>query len=232
MALKKPIRGIFFDLGWTLFYPPSGNWRFSEFARRYFPREIEARPEFQAAQRAGTEYLDSHHLMSSVEEEYDCFLHYFTLLARAVPDRGITEEDVKKIAEERTSLDHGHSRLFPDTLKTLEALKGKYRLGIISDTWPSIVPMLEHFDLLRYFDCATYSYTLGVYKPHPDMYRDALEKMGLPPEETVFVDDSATNLRGAEKMGIQPVLIQAKPDPDEPGDMEHISKISDLLKLL
>lgn len=233
MALKKPIRGIFFDLGWTLFYPPSGSWNLSEFARRYFPREIEARPEFQAAQRAGTEYLDSHHLMSSVEEEYDCFLHYFTLLAQAVPDRGITGEDVKKITEERTSLDHDHSRLFPDTLKTLEALKGKYRLGIISDTWPSIVPVLERFGILPYFDAITYSFQLGCFKPNPRMFQDALSKIGLPAQECVFIDDVARNLEGAAKVGIQPVQIRVKPDADPcPQGMASIGKISGILELL
>lgn len=230
-ALRKPIRGIFFDLGWTLLTPTSGNWMFSEFARRYFPREIEARPEFQAAHKAGIEYLDRNHLMSSIDEEYQCFLHYYTLLAQAMPDLGLTEEDLQKITEEKTfNLDN--YRLFPDSIQTLEALRGRYKLGVISDTWPSILPVLEHFGLLPYFDCVTYSYTLGVYKPDPKMYRDALGKMGLPPEETLFVDDFTGNLEGARKAGIQPVLIRAKPDPDRDDSIVSIQKISDLLELL
>ena len=39
MELRPPVRGIFFDLGWTLLYPPSGDWMFSGFARKYFPRD-------------------------------------------------------------------------------------------------------------------------------------------------------------------------------------------------
>lgn len=232
MELQKPIRGIFFDLGWTLLYPPSGNWRFSAFGRRYFPEEIESKPEFQIAYKAGDDYLNRHHLMSSVEEEYRCFLHYFTLLAQAVPEQGITEADLRKIAEDKVYNKADNYRLFPDTLKTLEALKGKYRLGIISDTWPSIVPLLEHFGLLSYFDCTTYSYALGRYKPDPKMYQDALNKMELPPEETVFVDDGSENLQGAREQGIQPVLIRAKPNPEHDSAMASIQSISELLTLL
>lgn len=230
-ALRKPIKGIFFDLGWTLLTPVSGNWMFSDFGRRYFPREMEARPEFQAAHKAGIEYLNSHHLLSSIDEEYQRFLHYFTLLAQAMPDLGVTEEDLAKITEDRV-YNKDNFRLFPDSVKTLETLRGRYKLGIISDTWPSIVPVLEHFDILQYFDCVTYSYTLGVYKPHPEMYWDALGKMKLPPEETLFVDDFSGNLEGARKEGIQPVLIRAKPDPDKNDSMVSIDKIFGLLEVL
>ena len=39
MEKLKNIKGIFFDLGGTLIYPPSGSWRFSELAYRYFPKD-------------------------------------------------------------------------------------------------------------------------------------------------------------------------------------------------
>ena len=46
-------------------------------------------------------------------------------------------------------------QLFEDSIPTLEALRGKYKLGVISDTWPSIVPVLEEFGLPGYFDTLT-----------------------------------------------------------------------------
>ena len=91
---------------------------------------------------------------------------------------------------------------------------------------------MEAYGLREFFDCVTYSYTLGVYKPHPKMYADALGKMGLPPEQTVFVDDFTGNLEGARAAGIQPVLIQAKPGAQDTDSMVKIKKISDLLVTL
>lgn len=235
MKLQQPIHGIFFDLGWTLLYPPSGDWMFSEFARRYFPQEkLRALPRerVQAAREAGTELLNHNHLMSTTDEEYQRFYEYFSLMAEALPELGLCEADLKAVTEDKVYNRADNYRLFPDAKETLKALSGTYKLGIISDTWPSIVPVLEDFGILPYFDSITYSYTLGVYKPDPRMYRDALGKLGLPPEETVFVDDGADNLRGARDMGIQPVLIRAKPDPDSDESMASIDRLSGLLALL
>ncbi len=234
MELQAPVKGIFFDLGWTLLCPASGDWMFSHFARRYFPEEkLAALPQdrLAAVKREATQYLDTHHRLSTVEEEYQQFSQYFLMLAEAFPQLGLGKGDIEKIAGDKVhALDNYY--LFPDTLSTLESLRGRYKLGVISDTWPSIVPVLEHFGLSPFFDCATYSYTLGVYKPHPRMYQDALAKMGLPPEQTVFIDDFTGNLRGAREAGIQPVLIQAKPQPDDTEDMVKISRISGLLDVL
>ena len=44
MEKLKHIKGIFFDLGGTLLYPPSGSWMFSDLAYRYFPREAPRPP--------------------------------------------------------------------------------------------------------------------------------------------------------------------------------------------
>ena len=71
--------------------------------------------------------------------------------------------------------------IFQDALSTLQALRGRYKLGVISDTWPSIRPVLDAFGLTPYFDCFTFSFELGCFKPDRRMYEDALAKMGLPP---------------------------------------------------
>lgn len=235
MKLQAPVKGIFFDLGWTLFGPRSGDWMFSEFARKHFPREkLAALPQerVKAAMREGTEFLNTHHLLSSIEEEYALFLHYFTTLAQALPELGLCEADIKQVTDEKVYGQAEAFYLFGDSLPTLEALKGRYRLGVISDTWPSIGPILEAYGLRKYFDCVTFSYTLGVYKPHPKMYEDALAKMALPPEQTVFIDDFTGNLKGAQAAGIQPVLIRAKPDAEDTEEMAKIESISGLLKIL
>lgn len=235
MKLHVPVKGIFFDLGWTLLGPRSGNWLFSEFSRRYFPEDVmDSLPQerVRVALQKGEEYLNSHHLLSTIDEEYSLFKTYFTLLAEDLPELGLSESDIKAVTDEKVYGQAEAFYLFEDTIPTLEALKGKYRLGVISDTWPSIVPVLEKFGLRPYFDCVTYSYTLGVYKPSPRMYEDALSKMGLPPEQTVFIDDFTGNLKGARKAGIQPVLIRVKPDAEDTEEMAKIDRISGLLDIL
>lgn len=232
--LQTPVTGIFFDLGWTLLAPANGNWMFSPFAREYFPPEkLNALPRerVEAALARGMAFLDAHHRLHSMEEETRQFLEYYTMLAKDLPELGLTEPVLREITEDKVWNSENY-RLIPGAKETLAALKGRYRLGVISDTWPSIVPVLEHFGLSAYFDCFTFSYSLGVFKPHPKMYEDALGKMGLPPGQTVFVDDSAENLEGAEKAGIQPVLIQWKPNSGRREDMVTIGEPAGLLALL
>lgn len=235
MKLQAPVRGIFFDLGWTLLYPPSGDWMFSGFARKYFPQDklgALPRKRVEEAREAGMELLSRNHLMSSTDEEYRQFFEYYALIAKALPELGLTQTDLERVSRDKVFTIRDNYRLFPGATDTLEALSGKYKLGIISDTWPSIVQVLEYFGALPYFSSITYSYALGTYKPDPLMYRDALARMDLPPEETVFVDDSVDNLRGARELGIQPVLIRARPDAETCEDIPSISRISGLLELL
>ena len=43
---------------------------------------------------------------------------------------------------------------------------------------------------------------VGLRKPDPEIYRLAAERIGLPPEQIVFVDDLAANVRGAAAVGM------------------------------
>jgi len=49
------------------------------------------------------------------------------------------------------------------------------------------------------------------------MYLHALEQMGFPPEQTVFVDDWENNLDGAAECGIKPILIKTRANTPIPG---------------
>ena len=45
-------------------------------------------------------------------------------------------------------------------------------------------------------------------KPDPAIYRLALDRFGLTPDEAVFVDDNAANIAGAAALGIHAVLFE------------------------
>lgn len=234
--LRQPVKGIFFDLGWTLVYPPSGDWEFTQPAQKLFNWEVyQSLPKERtvAVRKEANDYLEAHHHISTLEEEYDRMLQYFTIVAQKLPELGATRQDIEATALEKVYQSQHTYNLMEDAIPTLEALKGRYKLGIISDTWPSIVPVLERFGILPYFDAITYSFQLGCFKPNPRMFQDALSKMGLPAQECVFIDDVARNLEGAAKVGIQPVQIRVKPDADPcPQGMASIGKISGILELL
>ncbi len=61
------------------------------------------------------------------------------------------------------------------------------------------------------FDVTVVSEREGIAKPDPAIYRLTLERMGLPGEACVFVDDHPVNLPPAEALGITTVLADGQP---------------------
>lgn len=56
------------------------------------------------------------------------------------------------------------------------------------------------------FDGVVISGEEGVHKPQPEIYLLGAERVGLPPQECVFVDDLRENCSGAEAVGMTAVL--------------------------
>jgi len=59
---------------------------------------------------------------------------------------------------------------------------------------------------LDHFDHVTFSYELRKVKPQPEIYVDAIQGLGIEPEQALFLDDRAENVEGARAAGLQAVL--------------------------
>jgi FMN phosphatase YigB (HAD superfamily) len=46
-------------------------------------------------------------------------------------------------------------------------------------------------------------------KPEPEFYRVCLSRLGVSPEECLFLDDSAVNAEGARAIGIHAVIFHS-----------------------
>lgn len=60
----------------------------------------------------------------------------------------------------------------------------------------------ERFGILRRFRAIVISGTEGVVKPDPAIYRLACERLGVDPEQAVFIDDTAANAEAASELGM------------------------------
>jgi len=232
-VVMKGIKGIFFDIGWTLCYPTSGNWMITkkclEYADQNILRSI-PKSRLESAYEAAMKYLDDNHLLFTEDEEFAQFKIFYNMLSMALPELGLSEHAIEQIAADKVYNDDNY--IFYDDVKpALENLSRHYKLGIISDTWPSAMRFLKSADIYDYFDSITFSCNLGVFKPHAKMYEHATQSIGLPPSETVFVDDSLDNLEGANTYGIIPLLIERENYPHKV-TQNKFSKISTLSELL
>ena len=225
----KDKKVIFFDVGYTLDRPASGDWMFTNRFLEEAGGLLEARgeEEISRAREAGLRFLAQNHLVRTVEEECAQFYRYYSIISDELR-LGLSEAQLQEIARDRACNMKNYIP-YPGIREVLETLGRTHRLGIISDTWPSIEPQLDCIGVTRYFSFRTFSCFVGVFKPDRRMYEDALGKCGVPAEETVFIDDSVRNLEGAAALGILPILIAANPESDVE---TSFLKIRDLRELI
>lgn len=90
--------------------------------------------------------------------------------------------------------------------------------GLISNSWD-----MDHYtdDVRALFDAIVISAEVGLHKPQPGIYMLAAQRLGVAPQECVFVDDLRENCAGAEAVGMTAVLHR---DSDE-----TIARIEELL---
>ena len=227
--LLKDKEVIFFDVGYTLDAPASGDWMFTNKFLETAGEKLKQRtaPDIQRARNAGLRFLEQDHLIQTVEAEIRNFFEYYSIISERL-DLGLTEKERDQIAWDR-ACNMGNYIPYPGIAEVLDTLSKTHKLGIISDTWPSIEQQLSHIGVSQYLSFCTFSCYVGVFKPDHRIYLDALNKCGVPAGETVFIDDAVRNLDGAAALGITPILIAANPASDV---QTSYTKIRDLRELI
>ncbi|MFC0238284.1 HAD family hydrolase [Fictibacillus phosphorivorans] len=92
----------------------------------------------------------------------------------------------------------------PQVIELLQTLKSNgLKLGLISNAAPEEVVAWETTELPDYFDEVIFSYEVRVAKPQKEIYQLACEKLGVIPQESVFIGDGGSDeLRGATEAGM------------------------------
>lgn len=89
-------------------------------------------------------------------------------------------------------------------LKTLHE-KG-LKVGLITNTFSDECDMIRNSPLFPLFDAAMISYEQGLSKPDPEIYRRAIQVLGVTPEECLYVGDGGSHeLTGARELGMKAV---------------------------
>ena len=234
---ERRINGVFFDLGWTLETPASGSWMFTNRFFESVPKErFYAIPDAvrTAAEKEASRVLYEHHYTETLEEENRKFTAYFETLNRLL-SLGLNNAEIDVIAYDHT-YNFQNYVLFDSTIPTLKTLKEHgYTVGVISDTWPSTVPQQKEAGVYDYYDFLVLSFELGVLKPNPRMYETALEQMGLPAEQTVYIDDLTMSLDKAKTFGINGICSIAE-DPSRIVEdypcVRHPGEVIDVIKAM
>jgi HAD superfamily hydrolase (TIGR01662 family) len=199
MAAAHRIRAVLFDLGGTLVdYHDFAHW--TDLARRCF---VELEEEQMA------------HAFFAIERETDVrervrypeFWRRTLSRASGHDVEPTTAERFLALLQERP----GYARLYSDTRRCLEELRSaKRQLGVISNSSSEarVRSILHATGILPFFERVVSSGTEGVEKPNPEIFRRALARMSVKPEEAFYVGNLAfTDAEAAREAGLSAVWL-------------------------
>ena len=162
----------------------------------------------------------------NLNDEREFFKRYYKQL---LIGEGVTK-DVDNRAQKLFSelWCNGDRLLFPETVEVLEYFKEHgYKMGVISDTSPSLEYTLQQLGIAKYFTSFTASSLVGVGKPNPIIFNAALSSQGVTAAQSIYVDDTEEEADGARKQGFTSFLIDRSGDNN---DKWTIASLKELVK--
>ena len=98
----------------------------------------------------------------------------------------------------------------PSMLEAIRRIRSKgLRVAALTNNWaPEGEGASGGNPLLPLFDVFLESSVEGLRKPDPRIYELVCERLGVPPEEAVFLDDIGANLKPARAMGMTTLKVE------------------------
>jgi len=185
-----PIQNVIFDMGGVLL-----QWDPPAFIAKLFPDA-----ERQAlVRREIFEHADWHEFDRGAITETHAIEHFGQ---RA----GISPDDMRKLL--RTA--NESLQPVPGTLQLLDDLAAAgIHLYLLSNMPVSTFQFLiKRYEFFRHFKELVISGAILMIKPEPAIYKHLVEKTGIVPAESVFIDDLLKNIIAARECGLQAIQFR------------------------
>lgn len=194
--MEEKVAVLFFDLFFTLVVPGYGDGR-KEYnplgiTREVWERYAEDRELYQ--ERASGKVKSPEKIINSILDKMGLS-----------PGEAVKTEVLCLRAER---MKNALINVDPHILKTLHTLKEKeLKLCLISNSDVIDTMYWKKSPLSEIFEEALFSHETGHLKPEPEIYREALHKMKVRPEQGLFIGDGGSEeLKGAKESGIKTIL--------------------------
>lgn len=126
---------------------------------------------------------------------------------------------------------NGDRALFPETIEVLEYFyKNGYKIGVISDTSPSLEYTLQQLGIAKYFTSFTASSLVGAGKPSPIIFNAALNAQGVSALESLYVDDYKPEADGAREQGFTSFLIDRSGNNTDRWSIHSLKQLIDFVE--
>ena len=198
--MAGPVEGVIFDLDGVI-VDSEGLW---DEVRRELARD-HGRPWPPGATRA---------MMGMSAPEWS--RHMRDVVGVPLSPRDIDAEVVRRL----TARYEEALPLIPGAVEAVRALGARWPLALASSSnRPVIEVVLERAGLAPLFRATVSSEEVARGKPAPDVYLEALRRLGTPPARTAAVEDSANGIRAAHAAGLR---VAAIPNREFPPDEDAL----------
>lgn len=145
----------------------------------------------------------------------------------------INDDHIHYIADEFIGKLPNHNHVFNGAYETLDVLKKKYRLHIITNGPHSVQERkLKNAHLTPYFQTITNSEMAGVKKPHPGIFQHALSTANAKAKNSLMIGDNLNaDVHGALNAGMQAVWFNEFKLENTIGVAE-VQQLNQLLEIL
>ena len=245
----RDIRGVLFDWGDTLVHPPgittdvAGHFGCVEaFFRVDLPERFPLAQgmgdrEWQAF-RSNYESVARDQIRGSLEtgREHSFEERFGRTLQLTFPTETMDEATLTWMAARFGARVAAECWQIKDAETVLPKLKEQLKLGLLSNYphAPAVHTSLEHFNLLDHLDAITVSGEIGWSKPDPRAFEHAMELMGMPPQQLLYVgDDIVNDMEGAKAYGMHTAWLPRKGQGGEHTSVDvTLTGLTDLVDLL
>ncbi len=102
---------------------------------------------------------------------------------------------------------HADEKINQGVLDLISRLHGNYKLAVLSNSPPGLSQWLADWNVLNFFDVVFCSGDEGIAKPDLKAFELTVERLGVKPKESVFIDDTREHVHAAQKLGLQGILF-------------------------
>ena len=153
------------------------------------------------------------------------------ILCHALEEAGYPRDEARELAEQafQVFLEARHAvQLFPEVHPTLELLANHYRLGVLTNGNADV----RRLGLADYFDFTLCAEELGIGKPDPRPFCEALKRAGVAAEHAVHIGDHPSDdIGGAQRAGMRAIWFNPIGGPWQQDDGHPDAIIGNLAEL-
>jgi putative hydrolase of the HAD superfamily len=211
MLADNSIRTVLFDFDGTLvFHQPDSFDLVADFCI-----EI-GQPLSQEAERHGRRTRHEYFVDPIIRDQFsglsseEFWMQFYRHLLEAIGVEGDLEQLAKEVTDRFSDVTlHYHC---PEaSCQTLREVRARgYDLGLITNriNVDRFHELLDQMSLWAHFDLVLASGEIGVSKPDPQIFLDALDRLGAAAQESIYIGDNYwADVVGARRAGVTPVLL-------------------------